>query len=642
MRNVLTHALCLLGCSLPAAAATQLPSTRQLSELSLEQLAAFEITSVSRRAEPLAEAPATIFVLTAEDIRRSGARSLPDALRLAPNLQVAQTTANAYAVRARGVHNNSANKLLVLIDGRSVYTPLFSGVFWDVQDVMLEDVERIEVVSGPGGTLWGVNAVNGVINVITRNAARTQGTLVAADAGETHSGAAARHGGAIAGGHVRVFAKYVDREPTRTAADVAVQDGAYLSQAGFRGDWSGASGEVRLSGNAYRGLIGQPRPGSISISGVNLALAPIPVEGANLTASWARRLANGSEVLLQAYYDRTSRTVPPTFAEDLDLFDLHFQHSLDASAPRSFVWGAGYRRGRDRIDNGTAFAFLPAHVNQSWASVFGQADAQLAESVRATVGARLERNDYTGTEFLPNLRLAWTPFEGSLLWAVAARAVRAPSRLDRDPFIPATPPFLLAGGPNKRAEVATSVELGYRGRAGKLAWSATVFHADYDHLHTQELAPSRTFVTFDSLMEASTTGAEAWATWSATPRWRLSAGYAALHETFRLKPGSNNAAAVGLAGRDPAHSWVLRSSLDLSDTMELDLVVRASAALSNPAVPSYRTADLRLGWKPLPNLEVALVARNLGGGHAEGGAVETRTEFEPGLHASVAWTFGAR
>jgi len=641
MRIVLSLALCLLGWDLAAAAAPQLPSTRQLSQLSLEQLAAFEITSVSRRAEPLAEAPATVFVLTAEDIRRSGARSLPDVLRLAPNLQVGQASATAYAVRARGAYNNSANKLLVLIDGRSVYTPLFAGVFWDVQDVMLEDVERIEVVSGPGGTLWGVNAVNGVINVITRNAARTQGTLLAADMGETHSGAAARHGGAIGGGHVRLFAKYVDREPTRTAADVAVQDGAHLTHAGFRGDWRGASDEVRVSGNAYRGLIGQPRPGSISI-GVDLPLEPIPVEGANLTASWARRLANGSEVLLQAYYDRTSRTVPPTFAEDLDLFDLHFQHSLDASAPRSFVWGAGYRRSRDRIENGTVFAFLPAHLDQAWASVFGQADAELAKDLRATVGVRLERNDYTGTEVLPNLRLAWTPAEGSLLWAVAARAVRAPSRLDRDAFVPATPPFLLAGGPNARSEVVTSLELGYRGRAGALAWSATVFRAEYDHLHTQEIAPSGTFLTFDSLMEASTTGVEAWATWSATSRWRLSAGYAALHETFRLKPGSNDAAAVATAGRDPAHSWVLRSSLDLTDTLELDLVVRASAALANPAVTSYRTADLRLGWRPRPGLQLAIAARNLGGGHGELTAAETRSELEPGVHASVAWTFGAR
>jgi iron complex outermembrane receptor protein len=642
MRNVLWLALCVLGCSLPCAATTQLPSTRQLAELSLEQLAAFEITSVSRRAEPLAEAPASVFVLTAEDIRRSGARSLPDLLRLAPNLQVAQASANAYAVRARGVHNNSANKLLVLIDGRSVYTPLFAGVFWDVQDVMLEDVERIEVVSGPGGTLWGVNAVNGVINVITRHAARTQGTLLAAAAGEAFSDAAVRHGGAIGGGHVRVFAKYLDRDHTRTADGAVVDDRAHLAQAGFRGDWRGDRGEVRVNGNAYRGLVGQPRPGSISITGVDLALGPIPVSGANLTASWTRRLANGSEVLLQAYYDRTSRSIPPTFAEDLDLFDVHFQHSLEASAPRSFVWGAGYRRGRDRVDNGTVFAFLPANVNQVWASVFGQADAELAENVRATVGARLERNDYTGTEFLPNLRLAWTPAEESLLWAVAARAVRAPSRLDRDPFIPAAPPFLLAGGPNTRAEVATSLELGYRGRAGMLAWSAAVFRAEYDHLHTQEVAPSRTFITFDGLMEASTTGVEAWATWSATPRWRLSAGYAALRETFRLKPGSNNVTAVGLAGRDPAHSWVLRSSLDLTDTIELDLVVRASAALDNPAVPAYRAADVRLGWRPRPGIELAIVARNLGGGHGEFTAAETRSELEPSVHASLAWTFGAR
>ena len=629
----------------PTGAGAQSPSMRDLAELSLEQLARIEVTSVSKKPQPLADAPASIFVITGDDIRRSGATSLPEALRLAPNLQVSQVSASAYNIRARGVNNTSANKLLVLIDGRSVYSPLFSGVFWDVQDVLLEDVERIEVVSGPGGTLWGVNSVNGTINVITRSAAGTMGGLAAASAGNRHAIGSARYGAAAGDGfHYRVFGQYIDRDHSSTAAGTAMADAWHKAQVGFRADWDRADDRIMVQGNAYRGLIGQPLPGSITISGTNLLLGPIPVSGANLTGRWSRRLADGSEAMLQAYFDRTERTVPPTFAEKLNIVDLQFQHSLPVRPRYAAVWGAQLRYADDRVTNSDFFAFLPAELTQRWESVFAQGEYFAREDLRLTVGARVERNDYTGTEFLPNVRLAWNWAPDHLLWSAVSRTVRAPSRLDRDPFIPGKPPFLLAGGPNVPAEVALVYELGLRGQPRDgLSYSLTVFQADYDRLHTQEIAPSRTFITFAGEMEGETRGIEMWGTWQATSAWRLSAGYTAQREWLRLRPGSNDAAAVLTAGRDPAHAWLVRSSAALSPNVDLDLTVRGVAALSSPAVPRYATADIRLAWRPAPGVELSLAGRNLGdGGHGEFTNVATRAEIGRTFHAGVTWRFGAR
>jgi len=623
-------------------AQAELPSTRELADLSLEQLAALPVTSVSRRAEPLADAPASIFVISAQDIRRSGARTLADALRLAPNLQVAQQSAAGYAIRARGVTNNSANKLLVLVDGRSVYSPLFSGVFWDVQDLVLEDIDRIEVVSGPGGTLWGVNAVNGVINVVTRSAASTQGTLIAGDAGRAGSQVAASFGGSSSTSTAyRFYAKYADEDHTETATGAEVHDAWHRMLAGIRADGQSGRDAWMLQANAYQGTINQPLPGSISVSGANLALGPIPVKGANLNARWTRRFDGGSEATVQAYYDRTDRTVPPTFAEKLDIFDLQAQHSI-AFGSSSVVWGGEARYGNDRIVNSDYFAFLPADVSQGWQSLFAQAETQLADSLRLTAGARLERNDYTGTEFLPTLRLAWKPAPTHLLWSAASRTVRAPSRLDHDAFVPGKPPFILRGGPDVPSEIGNVYELGYRGTVERLTGSLTVFHADYERLHTQEISSSRTFLTFAGGMDAKVDGAEAWATWQASQKLRLSAGYTALHQRFSLRPGSNDIASLSLAGRDPANAWLVRASFSPSQRLSVDVTGRGSAALASPAVPRYAVADVRVGWELRRGLELALEARNLGGSHSEFAALATRSELDRAVFAGIRWEYERR
>ena len=641
MFTKLASVICLVA---PCAFAAEMPSTRELAQLSLEQLADIEVTSVSKKSERLADAPASIYVITGEDIRRSGAVTLPEALRLAPNLQVSQASANGYNIRARGFNNTSANKLLVLIDGRSVYTPLFAGVFWDVQDVMLEDVERIEVISGPGGTLWGVNAVNGVINIITRSARDTRGVLVSAGAGNRESNGGVRLGGGLGtpDAHFRVYAKYLDRAHTETASGAAVDDGMYKTQVGFRADWDRALGHITAEGNAYDGLVGQPRPGSISISGVNLALGPIPVSGQNLTARWTRQLAGGSEATLQAYYDRSERTVPPTFAEKLDIADVQFQHSMAFEGKRSLVWGANYRYSTDSLVNSDIFAFLPAHIHQHWSSVFAQGESPLGRDLRLTVGARIERNDYTGSEFLPNARIAWKLSPERLAWGAVSRTVRAPSRLDRDAFVPGSPPFLLRGGPETPSEVANVYEAGYRATFHSFSYSATAFHADYDRLHTQEISPTRDFITFAGKLEGSTDGVEIWGTWQAAPGWRLSAGYMAQRERLRLKADSNDAGALATAGRDPAYGWIVRSSHDLAAGWAVDVTARGVAALSDPPVPSYATLDLRVGWRPARGVELWAAAQNLAdGGHGEFGDVATRTELGANYFVGVRWNYGA-
>jgi iron complex outermembrane receptor protein len=513
-----------------------------------------------------------------------------------------------------------------------------------VQDVLLEDVDRIEVISGPGGTLWGVNAVNGVINIITRSAKDTPGGLLAAGVGNRETIGALRYG-ARAGsfGDARVYGKYLNRGHTETASGTAKYDSSRKGMAGLRGDWERGNDQLMIAATAYRGSEGQPLPGTLSISGVNLALGVIPVSGLNLTTRWKRSFDDGSSITVQGYFDRTERTVPPTFAETLNVADLQFLHSWRLSTAHTLGWGAEYRYGMDRVMNGPYLAFLPANVNQKWAALFAQDEVTLRKGLRVTLGVRSERNDYTGNEILPNGRVAWNVMPSHLLWAAASRTVRAPSRLDHDLVVPGTRPFLLTGGSQVVSEIAKVYELGYRGQpADSTTVSVTVFHSLYDHLRTQEIAPTRTSVFFANGLEGETTGVETWASFQASSNWRLNAGFNALSERFDLKPGSNDT--PGLAaqrGRDARQIWQLRSSFDLSRHGELDLTLRHVSKRSGPAVPSYSAFDLRYGWTPRPGMEVSLTGTNLfDKGHGEFTEVSTRTEIGRGVFIKLVSRFG--
>jgi len=626
-----------------ARAQQETPPPAELIDLDLKALMNLQVTSVSRRPERLSDAAASIFVISSDDIRRSGATNLPEALRLAPNLQVVQSSASGYTVSARGFLSSSSNKLLVLIDGRVVYTPFFAGVFWDVQDVMLEDIDRIEVISGPGGTLWGVNAVNGVINIITRSAMSTRGDLVSVGAGNREAIGALRYGDdAGATGGFRIYSKYADSARTETASGTVKDDAVHKGQIGFRADWAHGNDQFTLLGNAYKGSEGQPPPGTIS-TGVKFALGVIQVSGLNLTSHWKRELGSGSTVTVQGYLDRTERTVPPTLAETLNIADLQFLHSLHLGGKHSVAWGAEYRYGIDRVENSVYVAFLPAHLNQKWIALFAQDEIALRKDLRLTLGARSERNDYTGYEFLPNLRLAWNAAPDHLLWTAASRTVRAPSRFDHDVFVPGSPPFLLTGGSGVISEVANVYEIGYRGQpASSLTFSATAFHSFYDHLRTQEIAPSRKSIFFANGMKGTTSGLEMWGSYQASRRWRLSAGFDGLSEHLELRPGSNDANAVAAQeGRDAKRSWRLRSSLDLPGQWELDVIARRVSALAAPVVPAYSAVDLRLGWKPRRGTEIAITGQNLfDKGHGEFGDISTRTEIRRSIFISCVSRFG--
>ncbi|MDO8438715.1 MAG: TonB-dependent receptor [Telluria sp.] len=609
----------------------------EMADMSIEDLANIEVTSVSKKPEQLAGAAASVYVISADDIRRAGAASLPEALRLAPNLQVAQVSGFGYALSARGMNgsNNSApNKLRVMVDGRSIYAPLFSGVAWDVQDVVMEDIDRIEVISGPGGTLWGVNAVNGVINITTKAASATHGSLWSLRAGSRGVDTALRYGA----GNWRVYGKYLDRRHTERASGARVDDARHHAQVGFRGDWSAGGDAFSVHGNAYRAGAEQPAPGLVSVTNTPFALGPITSSGVNLTGRWERALDSGASLSLQAYLDQSKRKAVLAFDESLLIADLQFQHSLARSGMHALVWGASYRSTRDDVTNSEIIAFLPGKVSQTWASLFAQDELSLSDRLRLTLGARVERNPYTGAEFLPTARVAWTMSPNSSLWGGLSRTVRAPSRLDADAFIPGRPPFLLRGGPVVRSEVARVAELGYRGQpVPGMSFSVTAFYNRYDHLRTQEVDRSRTFVTFDSKMEGKASGIEMWGSYQAMRKWRLSAGLLALHQRFWLKPGSNDARGPGSARKDPSHTAQLRSTYNVADSQEFEVGLRKAGALANPAVPGYTALDARYGWRIRPGMELSLAGYNLNGSHGEYGALATRTEFDRSVALKLVW-----
>jgi iron complex outermembrane recepter protein len=600
-----------------------------LVDLSLEDLANVTITSVSRSEERLSDAAASIYVITAEDIRRSGVTSLPEALRLAPNLQVARIDASQYAISARGFNNAIGNKLLVLIDGRTIYTPLFSGVFWDQQDVMLEDVERIEVISGPGGTLWGANAVNGVINVITRPARDTQGQLLALGAGNLEHAAAFRHGGELGEiGHFRVYAKGSQLQNTKQANGAAIPDGRDWGQGGFRADWKVGDDAFTVQGDAYNGR-------SDDRGVFFIPLERLKVAGMNLLGRWTRSLAGGSSFRLQAYLDRTERKDALLYRPQADVMDVEFQHGIPHGAHK-LLWGGGYRRSRDDIEPGVFFGFVPASRELEWANVFAQEQLRLSEHLDLTFGLKLESNDYSGIEYLPSARLAWKATGRSLVWLALSRAVRAPARLDHDIRFPPNG-AIIRGGHDFDSEVANVLEVGYRAQpSARLTYSATAYFHQWDRLRSGEPAPA--FVQNE--IEGNTYGVEAWGTWQVARHWRLSAGATTFRNHLRLEEGSNDPTGPSALGNDPEFQWMLRSSVDLPGNQEFDAIVRRVGRLPNPSVREYTAVDLRYGWRVRRDTEISLTIQNaFDPGHAEFNAAPGRSEIARSAFLRARWAY---
>lgn len=636
-RTLVTGALALACLSVPgeafAAADLQLAarSPATLARLSIEELGEIEVSSVSKRPERLADAAASVFVITADDIRRSGATTLPEILRLAPNLQVARTSSNGYAISARGFNNASANKLLVMIDGRSVYTPLHSGVFWDTQDVMVRDIERIEVVSGPGGTLWGANAVNGVINVLTRSAKDTPGTLVNATAGTDERSIALRHARALGpDGAVRLYARSQRFDASERADGVALRDAWSRHQVGFRADGGKPAAGWRLQGDAYEGK---------AQAGNN---PDRKVSGANLLAGLNRELGERSSLRAQIYLDTYERKQPGFFSQKLDTVDLDVQHHVSLGAVHELLWGGGVREQHDHTEGGSLLAFIPAKSRLTLANVFAQNTTSFGERLKVTLGLKLERNNYTGLEVQPNARVAWKAGEQALLWGALSRAVRTPSRLDRDffVFVNLGPPYngRLLGGPSFESERLTAYELGYRAQpTPSLSYAVTGFVHDYDQLRSVEPAGSGAF-TLGNGVRGRTHGLEAWASYQVNPAWRIDAGLNLLRKRMRFASGSADPGSPSAGDNDPKHQFLLRSSWTLPRDLRLDVGLRKIGALPNPHVPRYVVVDARLGWQVTPGLELSLAAFNLlDERHAESGSAPNRSEFDRALSLRLVW-----
>jgi len=596
------------------------PTVDQLKQLSLDDLMQTEVTSAARHPETLLDTASAIQVISSQDIDDFGAVTIPDALQLADNLDIAQKNPHDWAVSARGFNSNLGDKMLVLIDGRSVYTPLFSGVFWNAQDYLLEDVDRIEVISGPGGTLWGANAVNGVISVTTKSAQDTQGVYIEQGNGsglQEFSGA--RYGGTLAPNvYFRVYAKYMDYEDDLLPSGADASDAWKQGQAGFRIDaLPSAQNRFTLQGDIYSGDLDIE-------SGGNARL-----EGNNLLGRWTDVLPNGSDIKLQVYYDRTHLSDPfgaSPFApaglliDSLDTYDMDFQHHIVVGSRNEFVWGLGYRFTHDDVQQEAPnFGFEPPRLDQSLFSLFAQDETELETNLHLTLGTKLEHNDFTGFEWEPNIRISWTPSPRQNLWAAVSRAVRTPSRLDRDLAEPFEPVTLIEGSSSFVSETLIAYEAGYRMQINpRASASISTFYNDYNDLRSLDVTPV-TFVplVYGNNLVGRTYGAELSATYQVLDWWKLRGGYDLLEEHIWVRAGGSDFYNALDETADPKYKYSLRSSMDLPHGVALDADFRFVDSLRTDnggvaaAVPAYYELGVRLAWQVTKNLELSVVGQNL-------------------------------
>lgn len=621
-------------------------------KMSLEQLMNLDVTSVSKEPEPYGRAPAAIEIITQDEIRRSGASSIPEALRLANNLNVAQKNSHDWGISARGFNTDLANKLLVLMDGRTLYTPLYSGVFWDVQDYLLEDIDRIEVISGPGGTLWGANAVNGVINITTKSAKDTQGLFAEAGGGTwLQDFVGLRYGGAVSSNvFFRVYGKYFDRDDEVFPNGDDASDSWRMGRGGFRIDMEASPQNLfTLQGDIYSGDENVPSGGNTRVS------------GGNVLGRWSHTFSGESDMSLQLYYDRTHLNKPVTanafgapagqLADDLDTYDLDFQHRFGLGARNHIVWGLGYRFTHDVVDAAPGLTFLPLNLDHHLFSGFVQDEITILDNLFFTLGTKLEHNDYTGLEVEPSARLKWNVTEKQMLWGAVSRAVRTPSRIDRDlvqrTALPAPFQNLLEGGSDFRSETVIAYELGYRAQLHtKVSVSLSTFYNEYDQIRSTSITPTNILpFFFENNVEGETYGGEFAVNYQVLDWWRLRVGYNLLLEDIRVKSGRFDLNNALNETSDPKHQFSLRSSMDLPHQVELDGGLRWIDTLHNNSgasvgtVPSYFELDVRLGWHPTDRLELSIVGQNLlHDQHPEYGFPDSsRVEIARSVYGKVTW-----
>ena len=632
-----------------------------LFELSLEQLSEFRLTTMSRKAQRVGDLAAAAYVVTGEEIMRSGVTSIPEALRMVPGIQVARISSNRWAISARGFSERFANKLLVLVDGRSIYTPLFSGVMWESQDLMLEDVERIEVIRGPGAALWGANAVNGVINIVTRSAADTQGTLVSTRAGTEERGAVAvRHGGELKdGGHYRVYGKVQARDASVLAQESEARDGQRDQRIGFRLDRPLSGGAAfTLSGDAYNARSGD------EWELPQLAAAPYSYSrrmdqhdtGADLLGRVTWRTDDGAESALQAYLDQARTNFGWLSAARAD-FDVDFQQRRQFGR-NDLIWGLGYHWTSDHFSENRPYVVSPASRTRDTFSAFIHEEFALSpERWRLIVGSKFEHDSYAGFNWQPNLRVLWTPTRSEAAWAAISRSVRSPARPEFQssldlfagevPGLPLSLPALArlnsVDAADFTAEKAISMEAGFRQSLGNdLSWDVALYLTRYSDVRSERTAsvecpadvvllpspipigsiggcpagfiPNYLLVNsyINNAGRFSARGIEVSADWRVSDWWRLQGSWS--HQRMSADPQSDALAtseAERYIGSTPRYQLSLRSSMNLAGKRQLDLWLRHVSRLRHGDIPAYTTLDARYAWQVRKGLELSLVGQNL-------------------------------
>lgn len=593
---------------------------QRLKHLSLDDLLEVTVTSVSRKKQTLSDAASAVYVITREDIRRSGMTRIPELLRMAPGVHVARIDANKWAVSARGFNGRYANKLLVLMDGRSLYTPLYSGVYWDVQDTVLEDIERIEVIRGPGATLWGANAVNGIINIITKSAHDTEGGLISLAAGneEEASGTLRYSGKTTTDIAYRIYAKGFQRDGGIFFDGEEAGDDWNGERLGFRMDSKLTDTDsLTLQGDLYSGTAGQnnflpfpPPSGTINEDQADTS-------GGNLLARWSHRLASESNLSLQFYYDRTHRK-NATLTEHRDSYDLDFQHDFLLGERHAIVWGAGYRISQDDIvsPETSALRFNHPQNRNKVVSAFLQDDITLAaDRWRLILGTKYEHNDYTGNEFQPSVRMTWTPDNKNSFWGAVSRAVRTPSRIETDVNI-RVGPISVSGNNDFDTEKLLAYEIGYRTQAtDRLSLDMAAFYNEYDDLSTFELAgppsPTDTRIMLENRMSGESYGMELAVNWDISDNWRLKASHAWFKVSLETDSVSTDTTSPRTADITPEHQSQLRSQLDLPYNLEFDASIHYLDKIPHSEIDGYTRLDMRLGWRPDKDLQLSLVLQNL-------------------------------
>ncbi len=624
-------ALCVAACTLFALPARSQQKPTDLADSSLEDLMNVQVTSVSKKEQKISQVAAAIFVITQEDIRRSGATNIPDLLRMVPGLDVAQINGNTWAISSRGFNLQFANKLLVLIDGRAVYSPLFGGVNWDTQDVPLEDIARIEVIRGPGGTVWGANAVNGVINVITKKAADTRGGMVVAGGGNVDQEfGTVRYGGdAAKNTDYRVFAKYQNYDRFLDLNNQDGQDGWHLLHGGFRMDSSlSPKDSLTTEGDLYSGSEGAIIVHSEFDPPDNVNVAHLTgLSGGNILSRWQHTFSNGSDATLQVYFDRYARSGPES-REDRNTVDFDFHHHFAWGSRQDFIWVFGYRHTADQTMGTIDQSFVPQDFAGELFNFFVQDQITLKpDRVFLTIGTKLENEYFTGFDPEPSARIAWTPSGQHTFWAAVSRAARTPTRRDRglDAVLAALPgpaEVVLLGDPDFQSEHVVAYEVGYRAQPlARLSIDGTVFLNDYSSLESVEplpdiVQPNPPLLihrqTFGNGLYGGTEGVELFASWKVTDRWTLSPGYAFLEMHLHAARNSQDTTSISdIQGTNPVNQAQLRSHVEMFHGLSWDAAAYFVDRLPDPQIAAYTRVDTQLSWRIAESVNVSVVGQNL-------------------------------